>query len=214
MNRLSLLALAASAVAISPQAFAYDTQLDSETVREAYFLGRRSDQQTAGFLGGYFKQLPMPERGAYISQIALYTPYSQVVMNSWRHTLGYSAQQAEQDYQIAGDVIKIRVQIEFTPTFPAVRKVVPTHERSRTVGYVYRAGDFWRDFQFSLIQSDEPVKPLFVKGAPIYDDNGFDGAEVWLEFDARDVKSEEAIVEIASPEGGLAAAKFDLSRLR
>ncbi len=214
MNRLSPLALAASAVAISLQAYAYDTQLDSETVREAYFLGRRSDRQTAGFLGGYFKQLPMPERGPYISQIALYTPYSQVVMNSWRHTLGYSARQAEQDYRSTGDVIRVRVQIEFTPTFSAVRKVVPGYEKSKTVGYVYRAEDFWRDFQFSLIQSDKPVKPILIKGAPLYDDNGFDGAEVWLEFDAKDVKSDEAIVEIGSPEGGLAGAKFDLSRLR
>jgi len=214
MNRLATLALAASAFAISLRAYAYDTQLDSESIREAYFLGRRSDQQTIGFLGSYFKRLPMPEHGPYISQIALYTPYAQVVMNSWRHTLGYSAQQAERDYQAAGDIIKVRVQIEFTPTYSAVRKVVPDSGPSNTVGYELRSEDFWKEFRFSLVQSDKLVKPLLVKGTPIYDDSGFRGAEVWLEFAATEVRSGEAIVEIASPDGGLAAAKFDLSRLR
>jgi hypothetical protein len=49
---------------------------------------------------------------------------------------------------------------------------------------------------------------------PIYDDDGFDGAETWLKFEVKDVKSEEAIVEITSPDGHFVAAKFDLSKLR
>ncbi len=92
-------------------------------------------------------------------------------------------------------------------------EIVPSNEESKTAGFVIRPEDFWRDFQFSLIQSDKQVKPLFIDGMPIYDDNGFDGAEIWLEFDGKDVKSEEAIVEITSPDGHLVAAKFDLSKL-
>jgi hypothetical protein len=214
MNRLTPIALAVFAIATSFQACAYDTQLDSETIREAYFLGRKSDQQTIGFLKPYFKSLPMPERGPYISQIALYTPYAQIVLNSWRHTLGYSSQQAEQDYETAGDIVRIRVQIDFTPTYTAILKSNSTDERTKTNGYVFRSEDFWCDFQVSLLQADKQVKPLRGKGIPIYDDGGFSGAEIWLEFNTKDVKSEEAIVQVTSPEGQLAAAKFDLSRLR
>jgi hypothetical protein len=48
---------------------------------------------------------------------------------------------------------------------------------------------------------------------PIYDD-GFAGAEVWLEYDAKKVNSEETAFEVITPNGQHVAAKFDLSKLR
>lgn len=64
---------------------AYDFPLDSESIREAYFLGRRNDEKTIKCLASYFKRLPLPEKGPHISEISLYTPYAQIVLNSSRN---------------------------------------------------------------------------------------------------------------------------------
>jgi hypothetical protein len=45
----------------------------------------------------------LPEKGPHTSEISLYTPYAQIVLNSWRKAAMYSAQQAEQDYRTLGD---------------------------------------------------------------------------------------------------------------
>jgi len=48
------------------------------------------------------------------------------------------------------------------------------------------------------------------KGAPA----ALDGANVWLEFDTKDVASEETIVEVVTPEARMISATFDLKKLR
>ena len=98
-------------------AVAYEVPLDPHSVRDAYFLGQRNDEKTARFLDAYVKHLPPPEKGPDISEIQLLTPYAQVVELSRQKTVGYSAQQAEQDYRERGDRIRVRVRIEFTATY-------------------------------------------------------------------------------------------------
>src|ERR1700722_14807021 len=88
---VSGLLVASLCLALAGPADSYDTQLDSQAVREAYFLGRRSDQKTSEFLESYIKHLAMSEHGPYIADVSLYTPYAQVVFSSWRNSVGYSA---------------------------------------------------------------------------------------------------------------------------
>lgn len=152
MNRFfSILAVTVLTMAEAIQAYSYDTQLDSQAIREAYFLGRRSDQKTDEFLDAYIKHLPIPERGPYIAYLALYTPYAQVVLNSWLNTMGYSSQQAERDYFATGDVIRVRVRIEFTPTYTAVQGTMPTKDSATQHAYVFRSENFWREFRFGAV---------------------------------------------------------------
>ena len=209
----SIACLLTALLTIAPVSLAYETPLQSDSVREAYFLGKHSDEKTTSFLGNYMKHLPMPDQGPYISEITLYTPYAQVVLNSWRSSLGYSAQQAEQDYCSHADMIRVRVRIEFTPTYSAVQEVKPNKDSTTQQAYVFRSEDFWRDFLFELQEEKGPIKPRDTKGAPIYDD-GFTGAEVWLEYDAKDVNSEETAFEVITPNEQHVVAKFDLSKLR
>jgi hypothetical protein len=206
--------LLAITLAASPAVFAYESPLDSESIREAYFLGRRNDQKTVAFFDDYAKRLPMPDRGPYVSFIGLLTPYAQVAANSQSITGIYSAQQAEHDYDSYRDTIRVRVRIEFTATYTAVKDQEPAKDNSRTEGFVFRSPDFWRDFLFELYQEKGPIKPRDTKGVPIYDDNGFSGAEVSLEYDAKEVKSEDTSFEIITPDGQHIVAKFDLSKLR
>lgn len=110
----------AAALLLTPTSFAYDYSLSPEAVREAYFLGQRTDQKLAEFFSDYTHHLPFPKSGPYISEIQLLTPYAQIVELSSQNTAGYSAQQAWKDYQTRGDLIRVRVRIEFTPSYTAV----------------------------------------------------------------------------------------------
>jgi len=200
-------------LAITPVSLAYETPLRSNSIREAYFLGKRSDQKTSLFLGTYIKRMPLPENGAYISDITLYTPYAQVVLNSWMNSSEYSAQQAEKDYGAGDELIRVRVRIEFTPTYSAVQMKHDDDGSGQDV-FVPRPETFWKDFRFELIQENTVILPRSDHAAPIYDDGGFRGAEVWQEYDAKNVPSEDTSVRVVTPDGQNVVAHFDLSTLR
>jgi hypothetical protein len=211
---LSVLLVTGLCLALAVPADSYDTQLDSQAVREAYFLGRRGDQKTSEFLEAYIKHLAIPKHGPYIADISLYTPYAQVVFDSWRNSVGYSAQQAAEHYRASKDVIPVSVRILFTPTYLAAQSVQPSKDSATQQVYALRRDGFWRDFQFELHQEKETIKPRSVKGTPIYDDGGYLGAVVDLEYDARELKSEETAFEVVTPDGQQVIAEFNLSTLR
>ncbi len=89
----SFLALFTSALLLSTPAFAFDTSLSDQAVREAYFLGQRRDDSMAAFLNKYTKLLPAPKSGAHINSITFLTPFALLVQYSSRQP-NYSAQQA------------------------------------------------------------------------------------------------------------------------
>ena len=209
----------ASVCLISQALLAYDAPLESRSVREGYFLGQRNDEKLAKFLASYQKHLPLPEKGPYISEIELLTPYAQVVDVSRQRTAGYSAQQAEEDYKKRGDTILVHVRIELTPTYGEVGSSPPTKDSGAKRGVTLRPEDFWKDFQFRLSQGGETIEPLNIYGEPIFSlsrggSGGLAGAQVWVEYDARDVGSSEAVAEVVAPDGLKIAAKFDLAKLR
>src|SRR5262249_49782696 len=109
-------ALIALALLGSP-ARAFEIPLSDNSVREAYFLGQRTDGKCTEFLNSYRHALPMPENGPRVVEIQLLTPYAQVVAESNRHTVGFSAQQAAANYHGRGDTILIQFRVELTPTF-------------------------------------------------------------------------------------------------
>ncbi len=194
-----------------PAANAYEHPLDSTSIREAYFLGQRSDEKTAKFLAQYVKRLPLPKRGPHVAEIEFRTPYAQVVLRSRQHSVGYSAQQAEESYAAHPDRIVVRVQIHLTPTYGAL---LPTPPGSG--GVRFRPSDFWRDFSFQVVQG-KAIEPKTISGTPIYDagfHGSLTGAEVLLEFSAAQLRSAPVRVEVISPDGQHAEAEFDLRDLR
>lgn len=198
--------------------FAFQTELSSEAVRDAYFLGQRHDQKLANFLSSYEQHFALPKTGPYISSIQVFTPYAQIVEAS-RENPDYSAQQAELDYRQRGDTIKISVRIEFTPTYTAFETVPAGPRSGGQTATRPRSQDFWKDFRFGLSQDDNWLEPLEVYGEPIYTRNdagsgALSGALVWLVYDAKDVRSEPVLVEVVTP-GDLQKvdAQFDLEQL-
>lgn|ERR1700676_3219473 len=229
----------AAALLASQTAFAYETPLESHSIRDAYFLGQRGDEKLARFFDPYTKHLPPPQKGPYISEIKLFTPYAQVVDISRQKTAGYSAQQAEQEYKNRGDSIRVYVRIEFTATYSFLQAVQSANRVAREQKLELQPYDFWRDFQFFLSQDGQPAEPRDSAGdpadravegerrmmnarsadsTPIYlkgeYNGGLAGAIVWLDYDAKDLTSNSVSFELIAPTGPSATATFDLSKLR
>jgi hypothetical protein len=83
-----------------------------------------------------------------------------------------------------------------------------------------RPENFWQSFQFYFKQNgknipskalhDKPIYSTPTKGTPAV----LDGAAVWIEFDAKDVASQETVIEVVTPDGKTISATFDLNKLR
>lgn len=212
--------LLAASLAAWPS-FAFEIPLSDNAIRQAYFLGQRTDQKSADFLGLYRRALPLPNKGPYVSEILLLTPYAQVVATSNRHTVGYSAQQAAADYHGRGDTILVQIRIELTSTFTYSDATRSAQDVAGKLNRHFDPEDFWRAFHIDVLQitdsQDEKVfEPFDVSAEPIYSHSSgqYIGAFVSLEFDASQFDSIPTHVELTAPTGQRAVAEFDLRSLR
>lgn len=246
----SCFAVFAAALLFVPFLSAFQSPLSDEDIREAYFLGQRRDESTVNFFVSYLKMLPLPKSGPYVSEVEVYTPYSQLVQWSVLHSVGYSAQQAKKDYRGTSDSIYVRIRIDFTSTYGAFelyrsgRLLEPPKAGSET-----RRPDYYRDFRAGLSQKDQWIEPLSIQlvatdwpaighvafpdfsyapflspasfGSPFNSSGSYGGCHycflgwyVWLQYDASDVDSGDATVEVVTTDGQHIQVPFDLSRLR
>jgi hypothetical protein len=247
------LALVTAALLVCQPLLAFNTPLSPEAVRDAYFLGQHNDQSTLSFFSQYVRTLPAPDKGPYIAEVEVYTPYTQIIEASRRRTGSYSAQQAELDYRHHPDKLYVRVRIDFTETYglELYRSAKGDRELS---GSGQPLPDFYRDFRVGLSQRTGPshedrwIEPLRIILQPSYiqnlnhfpfipEDLGLfsyaaanDGSAyayssangyvyptgwlVWLAYDATDIASDDATVEVITTDGQHVSVPFDLSRLR
>jgi hypothetical protein len=204
---------------LSSSAFAFDTPLSDQAVREAYFLGQRHDETMATFLNKYTKFLEPPKTGPHIASITFFTPFAVLVQQSSQHTSGYSAQQAALDHRDQPEFIRIIVQIQFTNSYgPFIAR--PTGSRSgSSTGIVPRPYDFWMDFDVQVSSEDQKLRPFSSYGQPnllCSDDGGctLTGATLQFDFSPEDFASGAATIDVTSPEGDPISIDFDLTHLR
>jgi hypothetical protein len=206
-------AILAAALLTTSVTFAIEVPLSDEAVREAYFLGQRRDDTTAQFLETYRRYFPVPKSGPHIFLVELFTPYAQAVEASSKHGLGYSAQQARQDYQARGDSLRVGVYVRYTstygPGFPYSSNKVPGQTGT------------WKDFQVRLTLKGVTLESRSVRYEGTRMGTGGKGGGsrptgfiVWQEYDASNPTFTDAAVEIDTPDGQHVVAPFDLSRLR
>jgi hypothetical protein len=265
-SRLTSLSALTLSLLLIPSVFAFDTPLSQEAVRDAYFLGQHNNESTLSFFSQYVKTLAAPEKGAYISEVEIYTPYSQVIEHSRRLSGSYSAQQAELDYRHSHDKLYVRVRINFTDTYGALELYRSAKGDKQLSGRDEPLPDFYRDFRVGLSQRSpasregqasneqdgsnrehwiEPLRiilqPSFIQNSNHYpfipEDLGpfsYASATVgysdaysigkgviyptgwlaWLIYDANDIGSDDATVEVITTDGQHVSVPFDLSRLR
>jgi hypothetical protein len=79
---------------------------------------------------------------------------------------------------------------------------------------------FWQKFQFNVKQNGKNIPSKSIHNTPIYSTatkgtpSVLDGAAVTIEFDAKDVASQETDVEVTTPDGKTISTTFDLKKLR
>jgi len=253
-SRLTSLSALAVSLLLLPSASAFDTPLSQEAVRDAYFLGQHNDQSTLSFFSQYVKALSSPDKGPFISEVEIYTPYVQIIEHSRRLSGSYSAQQAELDYRHSHDKLYVRVRINFTDTYGALELYRSAKGDKDLSGREEPLPDFYRDFRVGLSQrtgpshEDQWVEPLRIILQPSYiqnsnhypfipedlglfsyaaasesrsyaysSANGYvypTGWLAWLVYDANDVASDDATVEVITTDGQHVSVPFDLTRLR
>jgi len=203
---------------LAPSSFAFDLSLSDQAVREAYFLGQRHDESMARLLSRYTRYLPPPQTGPHIYSVTFLTPFALLVRQSSR-TIGSSAQQAEKDHRVDGEIVVIRVEILLTQSYGSLI-AAPTSSRSGSpLGYRFRSPGFWRDFSIHVFDGENALTPVAFSGEPNYLCAGeggcvLTGATIHLQFPADLFTSDSATIQVSPPEGDPVAVDFNLSSLR
>jgi hypothetical protein len=199
---------------VAMQAEAYDHPLRSHAIREAYFIGSGNYvERVAGYMAGYIKTLPVPKTGPHVAQMEVRTPFAQVIVSSREHSVGYSAQQAAQDYRKRPDTVQVRVQILNTATFALDSPVAAPQSACQGTQHMHSVEECFRDFQFRFTQEKE-IKPKSSYGLSIHSDFALLGGDVWFVFRADDIASAPFRITVVTPDGQQVSAEFDLTALR
>jgi len=203
---------------------AYEVPLTSAALHEAYILGQRNDQATASFLSPYVKQITDNSQAPHIAEVEILTPFAQVVDLSRRNTSGYTEEQAARDYHQRGNTVDVRIVLMLPAAYPkpdtGLSQTPPPPPQPPAPSTALEPENFWQNFRFETKQHTKTIPTRFIRNKPIYstpskDTPGvLDGATVWLEYDAKDVASDETVVEVTTPDSRAINATFDLKKLR
>jgi hypothetical protein len=203
---------------------AYETPLTPSGLHEAYILGKRNDQATANFLNPYLKQIAEGSQVPHIAQIEILTPFAQVVDLSRSFTSGYSEEQAAREYHQRGDTVVLRIALMLPAAYPkpelAPDQPPAPPQQSPPANAPLLPENFWQNFRFEMKQHGKTIASRSIRNKPIYSTPTkdtpavLDGETVWLEYDAKDVTSDEIAVEVTTPDSKAINATFDLKKLR
>jgi len=203
---------------------AYEAPLTPPALHEAYILGQRNDQSTSSFFSPYSQQITEGSQVPHIAEIEILTPFAQIVDVSRHFSSGYTEEQAVREYHQRGDTIVLRIVLMLPAAYPkpepAPDQPPAPPQQSPPANTSLRPENFWQNFHFEMKQHGKIVATRFIRNKPIYSTPTkdtpavLDGATIWLEYDAKDVASDETVVEVTTPDSKTINATFDLKKLR
>lgn len=192
-------------------ALALSFPLSSTAIRDAYFMGNRNDEQTANFLAQYAHQLKPPKTGAYVNEIGIETPFTQVVRHA-QAAANYNAPDAVEEFQHKDLSLFVSVDVAFTPSYSPVPPNLSA--------YYQWVPDFWNDFKVRLTQDKKEIPARHVRGGPLfsYGELGeipvVTGARIEVEYRADTIEAGPVKITVLTPDGQDVETTFDLARLR
>ncbi len=186
----------------SQNAAAFNYPLQEEHVREAYFLGRTTNnEKLIDFYKQYVRYFPFPARGpyySYVESVEFRTPYEQVVLRSRQNLNQYSSLEADEDYRAQPNLVVVRVLISYKLGY--VAPLPPTS-----------------GFKVRVSQTDtiEPKTLIVEPICSVVLENycGVIRFAILLSFDAEQFASGTAKVKIVTPDGQTLKTEFDLDTL-
>ena len=209
--------LLSAALSLSP-AYAFQTPLSDESIREAYFLGQRHDD-AAFALDKYKRHLAPQSAGPYISAVEFLTPFARATQVSSQHGVGYSAQRPAKEHHQQHEIVSVTVEVTLAKSYPAPLILSPGSESSHPRDSALGFADFWHAVHVRVLAGDRLVSPTKLTGHPNHNCSfhggcWLTGATIQLEFPADLFTSDSAQVHIIPPEGSEVRVDFDLSSLR
>ncbi len=184
--------LLAASIAIS--ASAYDSPLTESSIRDAYFLGTRTDGLNFDLVAKYARLIPSLKQGNCTSDLRIETPFLQVAIHA-REVPNYSAQDAVKEY--SGKPLTFLLYLDICYETNAPPNAV----------------------KFKVIQEKKQLLPLSSVSTPYAESTDFgylppNGEQIVLEFMPSKIDSTDLTVLIDTPDGQHAETVFDLPSIR
>ncbi len=196
--------------------------MQSEHVREAYFLGRSmSTSKLDAFLSSYVRIFPIPLTGPSVQSIEFRTPYDLVVQRTMERNFNYSAQDAQRDYSAHPGLVLVHVVVWVTPIATQVAGPIPgVRITNRPTGTENQAAgefpDSWYGFHFKVAQ-DKRLEAKKLTSSNLMLFGADEITEAWgidLEFDAAQFSATPVSIDVTAPDGKTVHAAFDLAKLK
>jgi hypothetical protein len=187
----------------APPVSALDYPLSSSAIRDAYFLGSGDPDKRVLYLEKYTKHYPIPKTGAYVALIQFQTPYVLVAQYASQRP-NYHAPDAVQDFLGKPAVCRIYIEIYWGYTNVALSPLGPN-------------AAYPIDYTLHLKQNGKeiPIKSKWTESLNSLSSSPVQvGIALNYEYNADDIQSGTATVEVVSPDGKTLAEDFDLDSLR
>jgi hypothetical protein len=180
--------------ALAIPACAYDVPLTESSIRDAYFLGTRTDGLNFDLIAKYARFVPDFKQGNCTSDIRIETPFLQVAKHA-REVPNYSAQDAFKEYSGKPMTFLLYLDICYEP-----------HAPSNAV-------------KFKIIQAKRVLTPLSIESTPYSEATDFgylppNGEQIVLEFIPSKIDSSDLTIIIDTPNGRHVSTDFDLQSIR
>lgn len=199
-SRISLMILAVCLLA-APALAGYKYPLPSPEIRDAYFLGKATDNHAAEFLATYRRWLTQPQTDRYtITEIEVMTPYAQIVHRGEKNTPGDSEVQTETDERLHPLPFIVRVAVTRSLIYPG------------DAGLGIEQGPA-QDFSIELDQG-QTLPSLRMTKSSFGGKHCPCGVIIKAEFDPSKIVSAPMHVIVRTPEGQNVSADFDMSKLK
>ncbi len=212
IKRLALIPLLSTLVIVQP-ALAFRYPLSGTAIREAFLTGNANNDGTTEFFLRYAHSLPAPATGPHVAIISLRTPYEQVVERGASVT-DYHAQEAEQEFLGKSLSFFVRVEIDFTPTYPTY----PAPGTDGANSLLQPLPNLERDFKIEVIQ-DKKISPRSTNTYLVYSDESYNifgtsGVVIEQEYDPEKIEPSDITVKVHTPDGPDVETSFDLGQLQ
>ena len=199
LSRATAIAILTVCMLAAPAFARYEYPLPSPEIRDAYFLGKATDNHAAEFLATYRHLFTQPYTGRYaITEIGVLTPYAQIVLRSLKDTPGDSEVQVETD---------LRAQ-----PLPFIVQVTVIFNFNNDAGLAIPQGP-QRDFSVELEQA-QTLAPRGMTKSSLGGKHCPCGVVIKAEVDPAKISSAPLHIIVNTPDGQSVSADFDLTKLK
>lgn len=188
---------------IAQPALAYEYPLSSTAIREAYFLATGDQDKRVMYGEKYIKRYPVPKSGDYVGLIDFETPYMVVAQEIAAKGGNYHAPDAVKDFTGKPEVCRMRVEVYWGLNSVSAVTGRPSPDQT---DYNVRVTQDGKDIPLKV----KWTEPLVVSASASVEV----GIAFYQEFDADNVRSGLATVEVSGATRTILTEAFDLDSVR